>query len=223
MSDDSTSVQTNSAPSTVDTQLERRKTLSELVKNCVEIVALVVGGVWVALTFGLKECPAREPHFESTAKLTWYDDSDPTRCYAGWQVALKNISSRRIDVGYVEVAAWSFVPPAPTEKPAYLDFQRLRPTDQKLFLFARSFEASTAPNSAEPFVDHYAPGSTSSHTFEWIFKKPSQEQWVGMELALFRSRGDEQALWYIYDWSPICDEDNSSAPSIGTPGGLSTK
>jgi len=192
---------------------ERCKRFTEAAKDVVQLVAIVVGGIWVLLTFGLKECPTREPHFEVNSNVIWYESPMPQTCYAGWQVSVKNLSSRAVEIGHVKVAAWPFEPPMPGEKPTFVEFSKFRPTDPDKFFFNREFDRGDPPEAEKPLIGHYAPDVTASHSFEWIFKKGDSKTWVGFELAFYSDKKDKNALWYAYEWWPMCPPEKAATPA----------
>ena len=188
--------------------LERRRKISEIAKNAFEVIGGSIAGIWVLIAFGLKDCPNRETHFEQVkGELVWSPGPTPETCRADWTVAVKNISSKSVDINHVEVNVWPLELPVPRgDKPGYLDFQHLRPTDPRRFLSSVEFDKSTEP-SIDPFVDHYSPNSADTHGFEWIFNRPSggtQPKWIGLELVLYENKGAKNAAWYSYDWSELC-------------------
>ena len=203
-------------------RLENRRKMSEIIKNAFEVIGGSIAGIWVLVAFGLKDCPNRETHFEETkGEFTWSPGPTAETCIADWTISIKNISSKSTDINHVEVIVWPLELPVPQGgKPGYLDFQRLRPTDSKQYLFSAEFDKGSEP-STDPFIDHYSPNSADTHNFEWIFnrsKDTARPAWIGLELALYENKGDKVAAWYSYHWSQLCPpEDTNPQQAATTP------
>lgn len=182
---------------------------SEFVKNWLEVVGLIIGGIWVAVVFGLRECPAREPNFEQSGSLEWFPGPTSDACVANWHLTLKNISTGTVDVKHVHLTIWKFDLPKSGPKPSYVDIVQLRPRDSRALLFERWFA-----DDGEPFVYNFPPNAASTQAFEFVCNRPTRTTWIAFELGLHRSK-TEPPLWHSYDWSPICGEGNvpSVAPS----------
>jgi len=185
--------------SEIDPVLERRRARSEIVKNWVEVIGLLVGGGWILLTFGLRECPTRKTNFEPTADFSW--DTNDERCTANWHLALKNISSGIAEVNRVRFVAWTFDPPAPSgDAAAFVDLDALRPKGRERVVFERWFDRPD-----DPFVYDFPPNGMSAHMFELIFQRPSKPTYVVFEIELYRAK-DDPPIWRSFDWSPICGD-----------------
>lgn len=67
------------------------KIVSEIAKNVVEVLALIVAGLWAYTQFHETESPSLELRSFSNSKLTWFEISDPTYCAGELSISIKNI------------------------------------------------------------------------------------------------------------------------------------
>ncbi|HSY48473.1 MAG TPA: hypothetical protein VLC46_06665 [Thermoanaerobaculia bacterium] len=190
----------------------RWRTTTEVAKNLVEAVGLLIAGLWVLLTFGLQSCPAREKQFDSVDKLTWTEGPTPQTCVANYYVMLKNISSRTMRIGRADVRLFRVVPSTPNEmRPAFLNADASRPKRKEDYMF---YQTLLPPTGA--FVDLYPPNGSNDTTFRWIFTKPKTPTWIAAEVWFFEP-GAKQLIWEVSEVSQVCEGNpigvSSSAPT----------
>jgi len=191
----------------------RWRSTTEVVRNLIEAVGLVIAGFWVLVTFGLQSCPTRDKQFDSIDKLTWSEGPTPDTCVATYYVMLKNMSSRTLKIGRADVRLFGVTPSAPTEAtPAFVYAEAFLPKRNEDYIFYQTL----GPPSGS-FVDFYAPNGSDDETFRWIFTKPKRPKWVAAEVKFFEP-GAKQPIWEVSQVSQVCGSQNApvvaSAPAL---------
>lgn len=174
-----------------------------MVRNILEPLALIGALWWAQYTFGVKEKPSFEPHFDADTTLVWTPGPTEHECFADWTVVLRNTSAASIQVRRADVRIWSFEPPKPAANRvlAHVDLRKLRPQTETAFLFNRRYS-----NRLDPLVDRYAPNAVSASTYEWVFDKRRSPRWLVFEVDLYDDLNAQHNLSFSQEWSELCEE-----------------
>jgi hypothetical protein len=187
--------------------------VAETAKNGCQILAFAVAGIWAMISFNLTKCPYRAATFDATTTLTWQNGPTPTTCFADWNVAVKNVSARSVEVRHVTVRVWEFSAPRPAGRaPAYVNLDTLRPRKDDAYLFRIDLD-----RPSDPFITRYSPTATADHTFEWVFDKHHATEWIVLEIDLFEDKEQKRRIRHVFEWSAPCavvDTDSASPPHV---------
>jgi len=181
--------------------LDKWRAISDTVKNWMQIVGLVFGGVWVVMTFGLQSCPSREKQLDGTSALEWSAGPTPDTCILSWDITVSNPTTRSIRIRRADVNVWEYQPLRRKDGgPALVDTERFRPKTFAKYLFHKSFS-----DRIDSFVDPYPPRGTAEEEFQWVFTRPAgRQQWIVVELELYESKSDRLPLWFISRTTEVC-------------------
>lgn len=186
------------------------KESSEVIKNAVEIVAVLAAGVWAFFTFVVKDRPTLESHVDVPTELVWrFRGAD---CIADWNVNIKNIGSGSFEVSRLDVEMW-MVDPQKLPRNRFISVGTLRQAA------IPGVEHLTFREPLDPLIGTYRPTSTRGHSFEWVFTKPAAPRVLVVTASAFERdhflwfpRG-EKLLQHFAEWSDMCQEPKPPAAS----------
>jgi hypothetical protein len=166
----------------------------------------LVGALWTAGVFFLRDAPLLATRVDGTAALTWSGSSFPDMCNAFFTVSFKNTGTSSLFVAKVRVRAWLLDESNFTSKiEKYLDSARLLDTTQPLSdtIYPSSTEAepSTVP---APLLGRYFAGMQYHQMFEWNINRGGPRRFYVL-VELFPNASDTRTDWYFTAWSPTCD------------------
>ncbi|HEX4577037.1 MAG TPA: hypothetical protein VH117_06775 [Edaphobacter sp.] len=164
-----------------------------------QILAILVGGVFAVVKFGLLESPTLQKNLGISGSLTWEDRSD-TSCIGMLDIAVTNLSKSTTIVSKVHGQAWLVNEPSGIQKGlSYFDINKLTEGKNP----DAHFEYVDGP-----LVQDYTPGKSAHHTFEW----PAERK--GNTYALFKvevfERGHEDKPARQLQWDKVCGGQESS-------------
>ncbi|HLY24385.1 MAG TPA: hypothetical protein VKT83_18110 [bacterium] len=180
---------------------------TEVAKAIVQIIAIIIGGIWTYNKFIRTEAPSLEQFHVSQAQLKWHVLPQKDMCAASVAVTLLNGGTTPVDVNSLQARVWEFV--WPQSDKAFLDLNQVEATSP---VFNRTFSANVAESA---LLGHYRLNSPHTDTFTWIFKKlknrllvfrldgKAQMQQVNMIAWGGGGRPQEQTV-KTYLWSPVC-------------------
>lgn len=142
---------------------EKIKTVSEIAKNVVEVLALIVAGFWAYTQFHENESPSLELRSFSESKLAWLEVSEPTYCAGELSINIKNIGKKSFDLQSAIIRIWLVDVPPLGQAVSYIDsndFQAKPPVFEKRFSDAVKL----------PLLTHFPPGTEASYDFTFSFR-----------------------------------------------------
>lgn len=182
------------------TKFAKSKDVLEIVRTIVEIVALIVAGIWAYSKYLDIEKPLLALRLKSNSDLGWYQTRQPDSCLARFGVVFKNIGTTPIQIDRVTIRAWIIDIPLSAKPMTYIDPLSLidkMPTIEKQF----------ADTKAGGLLGSYPVDVEKQIDFNFIFKK--QESKVALFSAYAAGPGMtvEESRWsFICDLSTQKDE-----------------
>jgi hypothetical protein len=170
-----------------------------VIKQGVEVLAILVAGWWAYTRFIQTEVPAQRRNFVTEQKIEWAASPHPSACYAILSVSFQNISKAEVRIEKVIQRAWLLPLPSLDDPIAYVDPEQLD-----------NAPATDSISYADgPFVQDYPPQARAFYDLVWTIRRTPG-------IALFRvdlfvDSADREPTDWIYEWDEICGDDNSSA------------
>lgn len=176
------------------TELEKSKSIIEIIKSITEIIALIIAGLWAFSNFQETEKPSLEPRGHSESVMEWFKSPDPNHCLGSFDVSFKNIGKKAIDFDSATMRVWIIEQPPLGKAITYLDpayFQSEKPNYEKSF----SVKADKIG-----LLGHFPPDAAGQTDFTFNFTKQTSK------VALFSFETNGQGM-KIQErrWSYICD------------------
>lgn len=182
---------------------ESMKDWSEALKNCVEIIAIIIAAWWTYHLFIQKDAPGLEARGSATGQISWYQPKSglPGEVEVEIGVALENKGTTSFDISRIHVRAWEFDIGPHEGGFIYFDPEKIQ---QNAPFFDHTYSLNAA--SALPFPAHYPPGYSFNNSFTWLMK-PDCKKWIYFA-AEFYERGKEDApTWATYSWDGECHDE----------------
>lgn len=138
------------------------KEVSDVLKNIVEVIAIIAAGVWAYTKFVETEQPSLEFRGHVKSELTWIHPSDPSYCIAQLKVALKNIGKKDFDVTSVKLRVWlTPLPSLTSEMVEYVDPTRFQ---EGAPILEREMKSSG-------LLGHYGPEVESNYDYVFMVRR----------------------------------------------------
>jgi hypothetical protein len=179
--------------------LEQSKTWIEVIKNIVQILAIIIAGFWTYILFVQQDAPILEPRASTNGNLSIQPIQNSDNCELIYNVGLRNIGTTSFDVTKVTVKGWNFQRQAPGEFAQFLDVQLIQ-KQANLFFNKAYTDENNDPDVTKPFyIEHYPPDHQYNNTFSWIVKNDS-ETWVLIHVQFFAKTNGKDYSWQTYHW-----------------------
>lgn len=186
-------------------KMQKAKDISEVIKNWVQIVAVIGGGIWAYYTFGQKEAPSLEPRADVNSSMSWQDASSDSTCRALFKVIFHNTGNSSFDISKVVLKGWLFDEIHDNGNAAtFLDIDSIQNSGNNFF--NKTYKAKEFPNSysgINPFIIHYPPDASYNHTFEWEVKD-MKEKWICFKIEFFIDGEINRPKWVTSSWDNVC-------------------
>jgi hypothetical protein len=181
-------------------RIESARNLSEMLKNAVTILAIVIAGFWTYTKFIRVEAPTLEPRGSASSSIYW-NDLEGGKCEAVFDVNFANTGNTSFDVTKLEVRGWKFRRNWITGQFAtYLDIDEVRNKGELIFQKTYSERLSGGNHM---FIGHYSPTNTFRHSFVFsIDKAPDQNVYFEAD---FYINGNDQIQSYSGSWDSTCN------------------
>lgn len=190
------------APNQED-KLDVRRQWSEVLKNVVQVAAIIVGGYWTWYKFIRTEAPALETRADVSSEITWYPSPIPKSCYAHYSIHIQNVGQSSFTVDSVHIRAWQFELSLPQNSSA--KFVDLHEIEKGPTFFDQNYRSTI-------LLGIYSPGVKANDTVSWIVRR------VPNSLVLFKTefylnqKGEprsqkpveETESWDTQDWEAVC-------------------
>lgn len=176
------------------TGLEKSKTITEIIKSIVEIIALIVAGLWAFSNFQETEKPSLESRVHSESVMEWFQLPTPNHCLGSFGVRFKNIGKKAIDFKSATLRVWIMKQPPLGKIITYLDpadYQSEKP------IYERSFSSDTDKIG---LLGHFPPDTEAQTDFTFSFEKQTSK----VALFSFESNGQGMKI-RERRWSYVCD------------------
>jgi len=170
------------------TEFERKLGMASTI---VQILAILVGGVFAITKFGLLDTPTLQTNLRVGGQLNWLQHRG-SYCIADLNIEVTNLSKSSIDVTEVRGSAWFISEPPDPQKPIrYLDLVELSKQAQP----EEEFHYASGP-----LVGNYPPGQAHQHTFEWSVER-RKGAYVFFKIE---ANGTKGPLEHQYQWDWVC-------------------
>jgi hypothetical protein len=170
----------------------------DVLKNVVEILAILVAGIWGVYVYMVRDRPSLQPRALLDTSLTW--EQEDTRCLATAAITFDNASAASLDVVRESVVAkiipFEALPKAPV---AVIDFNALLKQPGVWTL------PSPPGGETTKLKGHYAPGTKAGDAVQWLIRRPppNREEWMFVETSLEDHRGH---VWTSRRWDYLCNQ-----------------
>jgi hypothetical protein len=179
------------------------------VKTLVEIVAIILAGVWAYNRFIWMESSALEVRADSGSEISWSDHTNDT-CIASFEAHIENIGITSFDITKVAVRGWLFEAREQGDEIAtYLRMEDLQINGELFFNEEYTDTYLSYDNTKIPFLARYPPGARFFHTFQWRMNH-TPGKWVLFRLDFHTKDGTIEKQWYTGRWSQLCAPPNST-------------
>jgi len=107
-------------------KLNHLKGVLDVARVVVEIVALIIAGLWAYSKFLEGERPSLEVRGHTESTLKWFTTLDASYCLGQFGVSLRNIGRTSFDVNASRLRVWLVAAPMATSEIEYLDPSRFQ-------------------------------------------------------------------------------------------------
>jgi hypothetical protein len=174
--------------------LERSKAITEIIKGIVEIIALIIAGLWAFSNFQKTEVPSLESRAYSESVMQWFPSTDPKHCMGSFGVKIKNIGKKSIDLDRALLRVWIINEPHFDKGMTFIDpelFQAEKASYEKSFILNQDVSG---------LLGHFPPDTDGQTDFTFSFEKKS------LKIALFSFVADGPEVHIRQRrWSYVCD------------------
>jgi hypothetical protein len=182
---------------------ERTRQWSEVIKNYLQIAAIVVGAWWTYNLFVKKDAPGLEARGNVISDLTWSPPASPDYSEVVFAVLLENKGTTSFDISKIRLRAWEFDFGNPTKRFVFFDSAKM--LTETFF----DEEYKLTPQSSLPFPSHYPPGAAMNNSFAWLIKKPDCSKRLYFVAEFFQKGTEDTPTWFTYSWGRACPPDNT--------------
>ena len=182
----------------------------EVAKNIVEILAILIAGIWAVYVFIVKDRPSLQPRALLDTTLAWEDEGP--RCIATAMITFDNASPAEIDIVRSTVTGriipFEALPSAPA---ALIDFKSLLQSKGVWTL-----PALPGGGEMDNLVGHFSPGAKAGHSIQWLIRRPApnREEWLYVEAKMEDRRGH---VWTSGRWDYLCNQHPGAAAGEKRP------
>lgn len=193
--------------------LERTNTILQMTSTSVQVLAFIVGGIWVYQRFGLLEAPELEHRARVKGSFEWAKLPEQAKECVGWyQITFENTGKRAIELTSLTLEAWRLnlddvfekQPDQPEPSTVvYVDVvNKVRPTtpligNRKLEIEqkrdpakeALAAGASVKIEKLPVFENSYPPGVSETAGLMIVTRKEERNNWL-----VFKVRGVTQVV-----------------------------
>jgi hypothetical protein len=178
------------------------KEVSEVTKNVVQIIAILMAGIWTYLVFVRTEGPLLEARASAQSDLVWYPFSTSDACLVQFSVRLDNIGKTSFRIDRVRLRAWSFDREPPTDEGMrFLDLEKIQANEPD---FTKEYRSG-------PFIQRYAPSESFHHTFEWVIRRREGPE-LFLQIDFFEGNSSKTSS-HTGKWSPVCQTRSDESDS----------
>lgn len=166
----------------------------------VQIVAVLVAGIWTWSVFSRTNAPGLEAKLNVRSELSWSDTADKDVCSAGFHVWAKNDGERAFEIDKVSVTAEivdleGLPKPPESGEPVPIDLKFIEGHGHKL-------DVGDAEPLRTDLIAHYAPGVEDNSEATFRFRRLTNR------LILFRadlSGRESKVLLPLTQLQPVAD------------------
>jgi hypothetical protein len=186
---------------------ENGRPWSELIKNYVQIAAIVIGGIWTYRLFIQKDAPGLEARgtTDSYIQVLPTGANDGTREIV-FSVRVENKGTSSFDISKIRVRGWEFEFGKASSHLEYFDPKKWQ--SEKPF-FDETYELTA--ESGPPFPSHYPPGAILTNSFTWL-AKPDCGKRVFFQAEFFLKDRKDVPNWFTGTWSSECPDPPNQPP-----------
>ena len=174
---------------------EKIKTISEIIKNVVEVLALIVAGLWAYAQFQETESPSLELRSFSESRLSWFGVANPKYCGGQFGVSIRNIGKKSFEIKSAILRVWLVDQHSFDQEISYInpkDFRTEKPFFEKQFSDVDELALLT----------HFPPGGEAAFDFTFNFSPDKRNK----RIALFSFFGSGSGLEIHQSrWGYLCD------------------
>ncbi|MEI6946715.1 hypothetical protein V9K67_05890 [Paraflavisolibacter sp. H34] len=185
--------------------LDKSKEWSEIVKNYVQVLAVIIAGVWAYNLFLKKEAPGLESVVNLNTVLNKYPTINKDANNFTFYVEFKNNGISAVDISKVKIAVWKFkLDLKNVSKPTYINIEEIEKSGTSIF--EKEYPNKDSRKNVDilyPFVQHYSPGSSYSHNYQWIIPKGEDDESVCFKIQVYKNFNDKKPTWQSYSWSTL--------------------
>jgi len=176
-----------------------------MLSTMVQIAALVTGGIFAVVKFGLTDAPTLQKSFNVAGSLDWLPGNTDSSCIAEMDVTVTNNSKSTVTVLKVRGRAWYLDPPAakkPIQHFEFTDFaDRSEPADEFISLKG-------------PLVQTFAPGESALYDFDWSIER-REGKYALFKVEVFDQPDARDPLDWQYQWDLVCDTKSTNKDKNG--------
>jgi len=185
--------------------LAKSKDWSEIVKNYLQALAIIVAAIWTYNTFLKKEAPGLESIVNLNSKLDVYSTSNRNVNKFSFDVELKNNGVTSVDISKVKISVWKFkFNVNDVTKPTYVSIEDIEKNGIRLF--EKEYpgkEDENDPTVFFPFVQHFSPGSSYHHVYEWLIPRGEDDESICFRIQVYKKQKDKRPTWQAYSWDKL--------------------
>lgn len=150
------------------TKLDRRSKRVEIAKNCFEIIAIFIGGLWALYIFFLKDAPNLNKSFKVTSYLkidkiinnnVKSQKNTVAKCDVDCSINVKNIGYLNLYIDSIVTIVWQ-LPLDSVSIDSYLNLNKLDGENKPTY--------SNLIHPGSPLIGYYPPETESNEDFDFV-------------------------------------------------------
>lgn len=175
-------------------RLQSLRSNIELGKNIVEIVAILLAGIWAYSKYNEAEKPLLLVRNESSSVLDWYATPWPDKCLARFGMTVRNIGTMRFEVSRVKLRTWALELNSPIKDISLVD--------KSVFKWTKLEDRVYESDKTNSLIGFYNSGEENHMSYNFVVKNKSPEQRM---LAFELKAIGPSVNMTQHRWSFICD------------------
>jgi hypothetical protein len=183
---------------------------AERLKTVLEILAILVAGLWAYTRFTEGEAPSLVKRADMTGSVTWYAYSSG-ECHAEYEVEFHNIGKIPIDIRKARLGLWYLTETTQRDLLGVEKVKLLSPMDMRESPALLEIETAR-------LTGKYAPDEKAKEGFSFVVKRAPGRRLL-FAVALWDADSGAVGVkptWDDWRWSWVCDKPASASKSVGT-------
>jgi hypothetical protein len=174
---------------------------SSKIKDWVQIVAILLGGIWAYYVWHNRDWPSLATRQKSESKVTWAHRQNDT-IHAEYLVTMTNGGSKAFTIARAHLRVWTLDKSTAFKKDSgFLDANRFIRSGGKPICDTNFTAAHVTDTLDAPFCQEYDPGAIWFDNFDFPMKLKTNQ--MVLFLVQFYKKGETKPFDWTYYWDPI--------------------
>jgi hypothetical protein len=185
--------------------LAKSKDWSEITKNYVQVLAIIIAGIWTYVIFFKKDAPSLESIVNLSSNLRKQNTLNANVNEFTFDVTFKNNGISAIDIRKVRISVWKFnLDIKSISALTYIDMEQIQEDGNRIF--EKEYPGKHTDRSADmiyPFLGHFSPQEPYHHAYQWFIPKGADDESVCFKIELYKDFSDKKPAWQALSWEKL--------------------